>query len=353
MKEDENMPQGPVVRRAVPAVRAPPAVEAQQALPAVQAPPALPAVQAPPALPAVQAPPALPAVQAPPAMPAVQALPAVQAPPSPLFIPAPDDEAPGSPGAPLPPPPGFQDDVWSPDMQKYVVEALLEPGESWERVVEEDTHARQMVRVDRYISASEKRQREDREAEEAEHELRLVRMRQERLAEQCRLHEEKMKKEKRQWERVKALQAREAEEAEERQRQRRRQQEEKDRETVAKLAQDTRTYQRDDLENAHRSILEWKREQEAKKKHEEHELMWKERFEDEERKVKEEKRMKVIELHNRKVLLEDELENLEYIVKDRVTGEKLTEEEMEKRRTDIMEELNTLDYNLSLARKAL
>jgi hypothetical protein len=81
--------------------------------------------------------------------------------------------------------------------------------------------------------------------------------------------------------------------------------------------------------------------------------MWKERFEDEERKVKEEKRMKVIELHNRKVLLEDELENLEYIVKDRVTGEKLTEEEMEKRRTDIMEELNTLDYNLSLARKAL
>jgi hypothetical protein len=135
-------------------------------------------------------------------------------------------------------------------MQKYVVEALLEPGESWERVVEEDTHARQMVRVDRYISASEKRQREDREAEEAEHELRLVRMRQERLAEQCRLHEEKMKKEKRQWERVKALQAREAEEAEERQRQRRRQQEEKDRETVAKLAQDTRTYQRDDLENA-------------------------------------------------------------------------------------------------------
>ena len=82
-------------------------------------------------------------------------------------------------------------------------------------------------------------------------------------------------------------------------------------------------------------------------------MMWKKRFEDEERKVKEEKRMKVIELHNRKVLLEDELENLEYIVKDRVTGEKLTEEEMEKRRTDIMEELNTLDYNLSLARKAL
>jgi hypothetical protein len=38
----------------------------------------------------------------------------------------------------------------------------------------------------------------------------------------------------------------------------------------------------------------------------------------------------VIDLHNRKVFLEDELENL-YIVKDRVTGEKLTEEEMEKR----------------------
>jgi hypothetical protein len=41
----------------------------------------------------------------------------------------------------------------------------------------------------------------------------------------------------------------------------------------------------------------------------------------------------VIDLHNRKVFLEDELENLEHIVKDRVTGEKLTEEEMEKRRT--------------------
>ncbi len=49
--------------------------------------------------------------------------------------------------------------------------------------------------------------------------------------------------------------------------------------------------------------------------------------------MKEEKRKKVIDLHNRKVFLEDELENLEYIVKDRVTGEKLTEEEMEKRRT--------------------
>jgi hypothetical protein len=48
-----------------------------------------------------------------------------------------------------------------------------------------------------------------------------------------------MKKEKRQWEKVKELQAREAESE---QRPRRRQQEEKDRETVAKLDQGTRTY---------------------------------------------------------------------------------------------------------------
>ncbi len=58
--------------------------------------------------------------------------------------------------------------------------------------------------------------------------------------------------------------------------------------------------------------------------------MLKKRFEEEALLVKEEKWKKVIDLHNRKVFLEDELENL-YIVKDRVTGEKLTEEEMEKR----------------------
>ncbi len=143
LKEDDNLPQGPVVRRAPPTVPAPPAV------------------------------------------------------PAPLFVPAllPDDfppcpeafsdEAPGSSGAPLLPPPGFEDDVWSTDMQKYVVEALLEPGESWERVVEEDTHARQMVRLDMYISATEKHQREEKEAEEAEHKLRMERMREEHYEEQC------------------------------------------------------------------------------------------------------------------------------------------------------------------------
>ncbi len=124
-------------------------------------------------------------------------------------------------------------------MQKYVVEALLEPGESWERVVEEEMHARQMVRVDKYISATEKRQREGKEAEEADHKLRMERKRQEHHEEQCWLHEEQMKKEKWQWEKVKELQAREAE-AE--QCQRRRQQEEKDRETVAKLDQGTPTF---------------------------------------------------------------------------------------------------------------
>ncbi len=124
-------------------------------------------------------------------------------------------------------------------MHKYVVEALLELSESWERVVEEDTQARQMVRVDKYISATEKRQREEKEAEEAEHKLWMERKRQKRHEEQCRLHEEQMKKEKQQWEKVKELQAREAE-AE--QSQRRRRQEEKDRETVAKLDQGTRTY---------------------------------------------------------------------------------------------------------------
>jgi hypothetical protein len=129
LKEDENLLQGPVVRRAPHCV------------------PALPAVSAP------------------------------QFVPAPLpndFPPCPEafsDEAPGSPGAPLPPPPGFEDDVWSTDMHKYVVEALLELSESWERVVEEDTQARQMVRVDKYISATEKRQREEKEAEEAEHKL--------------------------------------------------------------------------------------------------------------------------------------------------------------------------------------
>ncbi len=65
------------------------------------------------------------------------------------------------------------------------MEALLEPGESWERVVEEDTHARQMVRLDKYISATEKHQREEKEAEEAEHKLRMERMREERHEEQC------------------------------------------------------------------------------------------------------------------------------------------------------------------------
>jgi hypothetical protein len=112
-----------------------------------------------------------------------------------------------------------------------------------------------------------------------------------------------MKKEKRQWEKVKELYAREAEEAE--QRQRRRQQEEKDRETVAKLNQGNVQYQRDDLESARQSGLGWKQEQEAKKKHEGHELMLKKRFEEEALLVKEEKGKKVIALHNRKVLLED------------------------------------------------
>jgi hypothetical protein len=80
LKEDENLPQGPVVRRALLFILAP-----------------------------------LPD----------------DFPPCPEAF---SDEAPGSPGAPLPPPPGYEDDVWSTDMQKYVVEALLESGESWVRV---------------------------------------------------------------------------------------------------------------------------------------------------------------------------------------------------------------------------
>jgi hypothetical protein len=144
LKEGENLPQAPVVRRAPPAVPAPPGV---------LAPPAVP----------------IPLF--------------VLAPLPNDFPPCPEafsDEALGSPGALLPPPPGLEDYVCSTDMQKYIVEGLLEPGESWERVVEEDTHARQMVRVDKYISATEKRQREEKEAEEAEHKLRMERKRQER-----------------------------------------------------------------------------------------------------------------------------------------------------------------------------
>jgi hypothetical protein len=79
------------------------------------------------------------------------------------------------------------------------------------------------------------------------------------------------------------------------------------------------------------------------------ELMWQKKLAEEELKVKEEKEMKrakLVELLNRQAVLEDELENLVYMVR-------LTEMDKYRRKMEILDELEILDVQIKNARDAL
>jgi hypothetical protein len=79
------------------------------------------------------------------------------------------------------------------------------------------------------------------------------------------------------------------------------------------------------------------------------ELMWQKKLAEEELKVKAEKEMKrakLVELLNRQAVLEDELENLVYMVR-------LTEMDKYRRKMEILDELEILDVQIKNARDAL
>jgi len=187
--------------------------------------------------------------------------------------------------------------------------ACVLPGEDFERVSQEDTQARQVAAVDKYIAEKEQRgdrekqqkEQEDREAEEAVFALRLERSRQERFEEQMRLEEEKQQQVLKQWKEQEEFEAKQADKAErERQKEllaREMQQrcrgkdiqEARDREKAALLK---RRYVRDDLEQAHLRRVAW--EEEQKRKHQQNELMWKRLEEEDKKRVREEKELRVL-----------------------------------------------------------
>jgi hypothetical protein len=106
---------------------------------------------------------------------------------------------------------------------------------------------------------------------------------------------------------------------------------------------------RPDLEEASRSVRAWALEQQAKEKMKQSELMWQKKLAEEELKVKAEKEMKrakLVELLNRQAVLEDELENLVYMVR-------LTEMDKYRRKMEILDELEILDVQIKNARDAL
>ena len=242
-------------------------------------------------------------------------------------------------------PPALPDErLWTNDLQDFVVASLgVLPEDQQLRqlqdMVREDIHVRQCARVDKYIAEQAKQRREEdeakkkdeenREAEQAEFKLRMERMKEDRLDEQWKREEQQKELEKRQW----------------------RERKQKDSEEEKLKASGVRYPNRPDLEEASRSGRAWALEQQAKaeEKMKQSELMWQKKLAEEELKVKEEKEMKrakLVELLNRQAVLEDELENLVYMVR-------LTEMDKYRRKMEILDELEILDVQIKNARDAL
>jgi len=240
-------------------------------------------------------------------------------------------------------PPALPDErLWTNDLQDFVVASLgVLPEDQQLRqlqdMVREDIHVRQCARVDKYIAEQAKQRREEdeakkkdeenREAEQAVFKLRMERMKEDRLDEQWKREEQQKELEKRQW-RVRKQQ---------------------DSEEEKLKASGVRYPNRPDLEEASRSVRAWALEQQAKEKMKQSELMWQKKLAEEEFKVKAEKEMKrakLVELLNRQAVLEDELENLVYMVR-------LTEMDKYRRKMEILDELEILDVQIKNARDAL
>jgi hypothetical protein len=157
----------------------------------------------------------------------------------------------------------------------------------------------------------------------------MERMKEDRLDEQWKREEQQKELEKRQW----------------------RERKQQDSEEEKLKASGVRYPNRPDLEEASRSGRAWALEQQAKaeEKMKQSELMWQKKLAEEELKVKEEKEMKrakLVELLNRQAVLEDELENLVYMVR-------LTEMDKYRRKMEILDELEILDVQIKNARDAL
>ncbi len=222
-----------------------------------------------------------------------------------------------------------------------------------------DIHMRQCARVDKYVAEqakqkreedeAKKREEENREAEQAVFNLRMELLKEDRLDEQWQQEEQQKELGKRHWRERKEL----AEKAVIiHERQQKESEEEKlkakDRERLVMLGEVSYP-NRPDLEAASRWASAWAQEQEAKaeEKMEQNEIFWRKKLADEALKVKEMKRMKVIELLNRQASLEDELENLVYMVR------LLTEVEKYRRKMEILDELEILELEIKKARDAL
>jgi hypothetical protein len=298
---------------------------------------------------------------------------------------------------PVPPP----ENMWPEGLQEYVVDSLLFPEqhekerqqqmeqdayvharqcERVDRYIEEQqrkkeeeerqkqmehdafVHARQCERVDRYIEEQQRKKEEEerqlqqdelrrkdaenREADQAVFQLQVQRARQEREDEHWRHEQQQQQQERQRLMREKEQRARIEEQAEfERLQQKRAREAAKEQETVERLGK--RTYLREDLKQAHLSGKRWAEEQAEKKRREqEHERYWQKRLEEEARLVREEKRMRAENLAYRRSLLEDELLNIQYIVK-------LNDVEKEMRKKEIAQEVSSLQLQEEEIRREL
>ena len=264
---------------------------------------------------------------------------------------------------PVPPP----ENMWPEGLQEYVVDSLLFPEQhekERQQQMEQDAyvHARQCERVDRYIEEQQRRKEEEerqlqqdelrrkdaenREADQAVFQLQVQRARQEREDEHWRHEQQQQQQERQRLMREKEQRARIEEQAEfERLQQKRAREAAKEQETVERLGK--RTYLREDLEQAHLSGKRWAEEQAEKKRREqEHERYWQKRLEEEARLVREEKRMRAENLAYRRSLLEDELLNIQYIVK-------LNDVEKEMRKKEIAQEVSSLQLQEEEIRREL
>jgi hypothetical protein len=253
--------------------------------------------------------------------------------------------------------------LWTNELQDFVVTSLVVLPEDQQLrqlqdMLREDIHVRQCSRVDKYVAEqatqkreedeAKKREEENREAEQAVFNLRMERLKEDRLDEQWQREEQQKELGKWQWRERKEL-AKKADFIHERQ-QKESEEEKlkaKDWERLVMLGE-MRYPNRPDLEAASRRARAWAQEQEAKaeEKMEQNEILWRKKLAEEALKVKEMKRTKVIELLNRQASLEVELENLVYMVR-------LTEVEKYRRKMEILDELEILELEIKKARDAL
>jgi hypothetical protein len=181
-----------------------------------------------------------------------------------------------------------------------------------------------------------KKDEDNREGKQGEFKLRVERLRQYRQKEPWLRKEEqkeKQQKEKQQWMKQKELLAKEAEN-QKRLNEKEKKQQALDCERVVRLGE-KRYPNRPDLEAASRRLSAWREQQEVQRA----------------KMLQEVKRQRVAELQVKRILLEDELECLDEI--ERVNGVLYTKEDKEKRRIEILKELDILELEEKRARAAL